>query len=289
MHTLTHKKLNLLMFIVLAGSLAFTGQARPAAAANLDRQPINIPLAGTANPSIYLPMLFNGYTFGMTGMVTGVVIDATTAALQAGANVCVVGVHCVLSQADGSFYLSDIPTSSPQALNVTPASKFYANYTQTIQTSSAAPLYLVISLSPANLPAGWMRIVLSWQVEGDLDANLWVGSTRIYYNNKGDCAVNACLQYDSKQFGPETMMVKRGLADTLSFAVARNGDLEITQYHALVQLYDTNGLVISFIAPTSGFGSWWYVFDLTWDTTSNPANPRYAITTRNEILSHPPK
>jgi hypothetical protein len=269
--------LSLLMFILLAGSLApLTGQAQPVSAANV-MQP-------TFSNLLYLPAAFSNFNTIAYGAVTGVIIDAITGEKQGNTHVCVVNLHCVDSNADGEFYISGVPNAGPQTLTVVPNGIYYQDFSRQIQTSPGPPLYLVISLSPADLAPGWVRIVLTWATKGDLDANLWVGSSRIYWGDRGSCDVNACLQNDSNTFGPETITVRAGLTATISFGVARNGDMEVTQFGALVQVYDYTGLINSFIAPSSGYGSWWYVFDMTWDSPQN----HYSLTTRNQILNVPP-
>ena len=47
-----------------------------------------------------------------------------------------------------------------------------------------------VSLSKTNLTQGAIRIVLTWLVEGDLDAHLfmWDESRHIYWHDRGDCA-----------------------------------------------------------------------------------------------------
>jgi hypothetical protein len=280
----------LLMIMFLAGSLA--PLARPAQPASAGRLQLSNPPRW-----YYVPSLFLNYTSSQYGIVNGVIVDATNSSKPlAGASVCI-NLHCVTSNTQGTFYLSDVPVSDLQTLTVNPNDIAYASYSQQVQTAYNAPLYLVISLSPRIITPGWIRIILSWSVQGDLDAHLWWLPTlppvrHVYYNFHGDCDAYACLQNDSIAFGPETLSVKPGLDGSLSFAVARNiypgeQNKEITGYHALVQVYDYSGLIGSFPAPTTGIGSVWYVFDLTWNT-SNPLGPSYAITVQNKILNSLP-
>ena len=281
MHAMKIKTLNLLIVILLAGSLApLARPAQPAAARGL--QPSD------GQTTYYLPEMFLNYSSSSYGAVSGVIVDAISSQPVGGASVCV-SQHCVTSNTQGAFYLANVPNSNPQTLTVNPNDFNYAFYSQQVQTTFSAPLYLVVSLSKNNLPPGWIRIVLSWSVKGDLDAHLWwlpvsQPIKHIYWNFRGDCTAYACLQNDSATFGPETLTVTSGLSGSLSFAVARNGDLEVTQFNALVQVYDSTGLIQSFPAPTTGIGSVWYVFDMAWDTT-NPLNPYYAITPQNKLLN----
>ena len=263
-----------MLFLTLAANLAFSGRAQPVSGAALDEPPVD----AVRN---YLPVSFNNVTPSSYGLVSGVIIDAVTGVKQAGVSVCVLNVHCVLADLNGKFYLSNVPTTGLQTLTVTPDPGLYSFYSQLIQVSNSTPLYVVVSLSSTNLSQGWVRIVLTWGNEGDLDANLLFGSTRIYYGNKGDCSV-ACLQSDSNTYGPETITVSSGVTDLIKFAVARQGsEHEITYYNALVQVYDNTGLLESFSTPSSGIGSVWYVFDMAWNAGTN----HYDITKQDQLLN----
>ena len=144
-----------------------------------------------------------------------------------------------------------------------------------------------------SLPPGWVRIVLTWQRDGDLDAHLWLyqGGTHVYYKSPGNCSNLeidlACLPADDIHYGPEVMLLKDAVVGTHAFAVVRNdiyGGMDITAYGAVVKVYDATGLIQTYNAPITGYGSWWYVFDMQW----LPDQGRYNFLLKNTITYSSP-
>jgi hypothetical protein len=279
----------LALAVVLAWPLSIFLAEQPAGfnALSLIPPPSSLPRV-YADPLLnsFIPSVYKNFLAGPSGDLSGTVFDATSSDLLADAVVCLdAGAHCVNSLSDGSFAFNMVPAGL-HSLKVTRVT--YADYNQQINLLAGTKDYIPVALSPANLPPGWVRIVLTWQREGDLDAHYWVSQSgrEIYYDDKGDCTKLdldlACLQNDNKHFGPETVTVKDSLTGTNAFAVVRNvAGVDITEFGAVVNIYDSSGWRETYSAPTWGNGSWWYVFDMYWV----PSQSRYTFLPRN-LLSY---
>jgi hypothetical protein len=233
--------------------------------------------APSSGVTIYLPNITRNYQKGVNGAIVGVVNDSTTGTALAGASVCVDGEQCIITLADGKFSYAFLSAGDH---TVTVTLTDYADFSQVVAVHADIENYLPVSLSKTNLTQGAIRIVLTWLVESDMDAHLWIWAhdKHIYYppDHRGNC-LNlevdlACLESDNLHFGPETITIRPGVTGTDSFAVERLGELEVTQYGAVVNIYDSNGLIQTIYSPTTGVGRWWHVFNLTWDPSANQYN-----------------
>ncbi|HSO26898.1 MAG TPA: hypothetical protein VLS48_02430, partial [Anaerolineales bacterium] len=159
-----------------------------------------------------------------------------------------------------------------------------------------------------------MRIVLTWnatekwsvtpEVPNDLDANLWVPAdplpVRIYwdapYNCESTAFPSACLEFDVQNgYGPETILIQEQRLGVYHYAVFNYGAAlaadygipqvvpPIQQLDALVQVYDSKGLLQEFrVEEAVGAGWWWHVFDI--DAVSNPG----VLIPVNVVTNEPP-
>jgi hypothetical protein len=142
-----------------------------------------------------------------------------------------------------------------------------------------------------------MRFVLTWDptpawpnpgspsesTPNDLDAHLWLSAlipAHVSSQNQGDCTnyPNACLEVDYQLgFGPETVAIRelevaKYFYGVLNYYQDYPGVPPITKSAAKVQIYDENGLVQAFQAPTSGQGDFWYVFSMDQSGSITPQN-----------------
>ena len=124
-------------------------------------------------------------------------------------------------------------------------------------------------MSPLLGSQEW-RIVLTWgENPRDLDSHLWTpiieGSDyHIYYASKGSLTgpPYAKLDVDNRySYGPETVTIGSVFPGTYEYAVHKyTGTGELTTSSAVVEVYDSIGLVRRFTVPTTGSGIWWHVF-----------------------------
>ena len=136
-----------------------------------------------------------------------------------------------------------------------------------------------------NIPAGQIRIVLTWGKNPmDLDSHLiYKGEENqnyhIYYANKdtydeNDEKLSDLDRDDTTSYGPETLTIyKKAENGTYSYYVRdySNGsdlfDKEMTISGAKVQVYVGDTLLTSYNMPSDAVGNVWHVFDI--DATTN--------------------
>jgi len=135
--------------------------------------------------------------------------------------------------------------------------------------------------------AGSLRVILSWgENPSDLDSHLTGpradGSRfHVYFSNQTDGDVNLDVD-DVSSYGPETITIPNLLNGVYRYSVYNfsnptvDGGLEIEQSPTFVEVYDANGLVADFTAPSfTGNGNTWRVFEINVagaTTTINPIN-----------------
>ena len=135
-----------------------------------------------------------------------------------------------------------------------------------------------IHFSP-SLPAGEMRIVLSWGAwPYDLDSHLFTPydsslgdeGYHIFYSNQSDAAGDNLDVDDTTSYGPETItipVVKDGLYKyyVVDYSNCSHGSptsFDMSNSGAVVNVYTSSGLVATFHVPTGQSGVIWEVFEI---------------------------
>lgn len=179
---------------------------------------------------------------------------------------------------DGTFSMAELPYGAYQ---VAASKTGFIQGARTIQLLQST-VSVDFVLTPV-LDSNQYRAVLTWDAEpNDLDLHLWTLGTEIYFANEGDLETTpyAFLDVDDVSgYGPETITIGR-LLDTCKFSVYNySGSPDITVSRAHIDFYKGSSLIRSFDIPTTGVGTWWYVFDLT---------PTGSIIERNTIINYNP-
>jgi hypothetical protein len=222
-----------------------------------------------------------------SGTVEGQVVSAVTGEPLGGARVCRTGSdQCATSGGDGRYTLSNVPTGVQR---LTATLDGYTPLEQSVTVPGGGMATLPFTLSPI-LPAGEMRIVLTWGNEpDDLDSHLWLPPATPYHifyplSQRGNCDAFpfACLDVDDRvEFGPETTTIRQRSNGNYVYAIYQyTPDGALTTSGARVQVYNSSGLAAEYAVPTAGTGRWWHVFDLD-GATGN-------ITARNTISNNSP-
>lgn len=133
-----------------------------------------------------------------------------------------------------------------------------------------------------ELSEGAIRIVLTWgENPFDLDSHLTgpdgVDRFHMYFVNQNPIpSVNLDVD-DVFSFGPETTTISTLSAGTYRYSVhnysdqSTNGTVGINSSPTQVEVYDENGLVKTYTAPTAsnGDGNTWRVFEVVVDVSGN--------------------
>ena len=135
-----------------------------------------------------------------------------------------------------------------------------------------------IHFSP-SLPAGEMRIVLSWgEWPYDLDSHLFTPydsslgdeGYHIFYSNPTDAVGDNLDVDDTTSYGPETItipVVKDGLykyyvVDYTNCSHGTPTSFDMSNSGAVVNVYSSSGLIATFHVPTGQSGVIWEVFEI---------------------------
>lgn len=180
--------------------------------------------------------------------------------------------------------------SSEGTHTVTCTASGYTNYTNDqVVIPSGGTLNLAISMSP-TLASGQYRFVLTWgETPLDLDSHLKTpviegNAYHIYYQNYGSASTPPYVILDiddTDSYGPETTTIydlKDGIYHYYIHNYSQSPD--ITTSHAVVQVYNENGLLHTLQVPTVGSGLYWDCF------TMNGATG--AISIINQIVANEP-
>jgi len=226
-----------------------------------------------------VPIVFNRYS--CSGDLSGSVVDATTANPLPNVLVTVDGTGLSdLTDGSGNYLIPGVPSG---ARSVTAALEGYVTISQDVDIDCGVTNLLNFALSP-NLPPDELRIVLTWgEVPHDLDAHLWLPLAtpyHVYYFNPGSLTTFPFAHLDVDDitsYGPETITVKQWYPGAYIYAVCNySGEAELTVSEALVHVYLGANLVATYDVPTSGYGKWWYAFDI--DGTTQTLTPRGYLT-----------
>jgi PKD repeat protein len=170
---------------------------------------------------------------------------------------------------------TDLSTSGSQLVTCS-ASDFITYSNNQVIIPSGGNLTLNISLSPIITGDG-MRFVLNWgQDPQDLDSHLRTpeiegNAYHVYYpsGNQGSATSPpyATLDHDVTQsYGPETITIYDFFSGVYHYYIYKYaGEGELITSHAVVQIYNNNGLLHTIQVPTSGTGDYWYLGTINGD------------------------
>ncbi len=230
-----------------------------------------------------------------TGTVTGIVRNAATGQPLAGATVAIANTTLTAtSAATGAYTLNNVP---PGARTLTATATGFAATQLALTVVAGQTLTQNISLSP-TLATGQLRITVNWTKDAngapdDLDAHLYGpdgsnGCFHVYWDNTGSltAAPFAALEVDNIELAghppTETVRIAQRTAGIYRFFLddyAGEFADGIARSRATVQIYDSNGLLRTYVAPT-GVGEFWHVFELNGQTG--------ALTDINQLAAEPP-
>lgn len=236
--------------------------------------------AGSANVSIYLPILTKNYAAGLVDVYGRVYDDRADTPLD-NAEVCFENVGCVTTNANGEYRFEDLSSGN---YHVTVTRSGYISLDMQVQVPNWPSYQYHFYLLPL-LDDGEMRITLTWDdtpawppnnVDNDLDLHLWTpipGYEHIYLDNKGSCQdLSAlpyiCLESDKRDgSGPEVLIISQAVdgiyyLGVLNYYADVQGVPPITELSAKIQVDVYGGQSYQFFVPTSGTGDLWYVLNI---------------------------
>jgi uncharacterized protein YfaP (DUF2135 family) len=220
------------------------------------------------NQDVFLPLAMNRFAT-LPGKIQGTIVDSRNNQLITGATVCAGANYCYVTNEDGAYELSSLPTG---LYNVQASRSGYIRLMQPANIGNGKTTTLNFALSP-NLAGGEFRIVLTWGAEPqDLDSHLWTPYPEyphLFLEHPGNCDVfpEACLDIDDRDgYGPETISIIHSANEgTYAYAILDyyyGDEYNIIDALARVQVYNANGLIDQYDVPTTGEGDLWYVFNL---------------------------
>jgi hypothetical protein len=226
--------------------------------------------------------------------IQGTIIDSQTGRGLSGATVSFLADQNATSSqnpdliattnSSGVFSILNGPTGSYAGFFE--ASGFFLRKVQTVTFNSGTNTFTPITL--VDKPdAGQWRIILNWGASpADLDAHLTgpaSSTTRfhIYFSSKVSTYADLDVD-DVSSYGPETTTIRSFLSGTYRYSVhnytnrySTTGGSGIASSPAVVEIYDSNGLIRSFTAPTfSGSGDTWRVFEIVVSGTTATVNTK---------------
>jgi putative cell wall-binding protein len=203
------------------------------------------------------------------GIISGVVRSATDGTPVAGAAVALSDGSTATSGPDGTFTIGDL---EPGQYRVTAEAEGFqpsAPVAVAVQAAQTSPVDVLLS---TVLQSGALRVVLTWDDNpSDLDSHLWLPASQpwhIFYGARGslDACPFANLDIDDTSgFGPETITVGQAVPGVYRYAVHNfSGGETLSQSNAIVQVFDSVGLVATFEVPQNGTSAetYWHVFDV---------------------------
>lgn len=216
-----------------------------------------------------------------TGTVQGTVRNAVTGATLAGATIGIANTTLTTtSNSTGAYTLANVPSG---ARTLTASAPGFAATQFALNIVAGQTLTQNISLSP-TLATGELRITLNWTKDAngapdDLDAHLYGPTTNnqcfhVFHSSRGrlDAAPFAMLEVDNIRADgrppTETIRIAQTMVGTYRFFIHNfSGGFsdELSRSRATVQVFDSNGLLRTYIVP-SGTGSFWHVFELNGQT-----------------------
>jgi len=221
---------------------------------------------------------------GGSSTIDGVVSDATSGNPIASATVKLIKNGSTISTKTTSSTGSYSFTSVVNGTYSVEASKTgYVTDSKPVVTSGNQNYNINFSLSPNSQNIDY-RVVLTWGIAPvDLDAHLIKGSYHIYFQSMGaqNSPPYTVLDVDDRSsYGPETITIYNQNSDYCKYFIHNfSGESDIKLSSAIVKVYSGTTLLGTYSVPSSGTGTYWYVFDIT---TSG------SIVTKNIVQSTPP-
>ncbi|NOT61257.1 MAG: carboxypeptidase-like regulatory domain-containing protein, partial [Acidobacteria bacterium] len=249
-----------------------------------DVGPFALTLTVTDNAGSGFSLLVRGNVraaAATTGTVTGVVRNAATGQPLAGATVAIANTTLTAtSAANGAYTINNVAAG---ARTLTASATGFAATQLAVNIVAGQTLTQNISLSP-TLATGQLRITVNWTKDtagapDDLDAHLFgpLGNNQcfhVFFDDTGSltAAPFAALEVDNVELSghppTETIRIAQPTAGLYRFFLH---DYEseypdgIARSRATVQVFGSNGLLRSYVAPT-GTGEYWHVFELNGQT-----------------------
>lgn len=231
-----------------------------------------INVAGSANRT---DMLLGNAT--ITGQIinsqTGEGLSEAKVSFAAGTDTTRTMADLVVETDDSGVYLID---NAPTGVFVVVVrrSGFYTTVVESLEVDEGANALPPVT-TVEEVPEGSLRIVLTWgESPLNLDSHLTgpqSGGNRFhcYYENQTpNEQVNLDVD-DVTSYGPETITISTLVAGTYRYSVnnysnrySSNGAIGIASSPAKVEVYSTEGLIASFVAPSATSGDTWRTFEL---------------------------
>jgi len=211
------------------------------------------------------------FEVGQGGSISGVVSNAQNAEPINGATISVklngVTLATATSGMDGTYAIPELPGGTYTVEATSPG--FLKGSKTGVVVVVLQDTTVTLPLSPL-LAAGEISLVLTWgESPGDLDSHLWLPLERqyhLYYSREGnleECPFANLDVDDTDSFGPETVTIVGRFEGTYHYAVHNyNESPSLTVSEAQVQVFDSSGLIATFMVPTEGTGLWWHVLSI---------------------------
>ena len=227
--------------------------------------------AGIVGVAITVVFCLGGcWVLGPSGIVEGVVVDATTSLGLEGVSVSAEGVRFASAVTDenGAFSI-ELPVG-PQVLEFGLSGYDFSPFAVEVDEGETTVLAAgQITASPEIVGEG-VRFVLTWgAIPYDLDSHLMTPSGyHVYFANSAPSGAGANLDVDDVSgYGPETITITAQESGTYGYYVYNfSGSPEITTSGAEVHIFDETGLLEAVSVPTSGSGLYWNVATLSGST-----------------------
>lgn len=260
--------------------------------------PLPTAAGETDTYGVYLPTAFRTFAFSGPATVTGEVYSALVGLNGgeiSGAVVCVKNTtRCSTTNSAGLYELTDLASGIVTLLVTKDGYAFLERSVQIVSGQNTINL----PISPL-IQTGQFRIVVTWQVGIDLDANLWLPRETPYYINAAQTDATSGLgNCDNFPYGElDNDSVDGSKPETITICEVQPGEYTFAVYHILyatqtstdpayafdkigvtVDVYDDTGLVLSIQppAPADPLSVFWKVFTLD---SADPA----AITVVNTV------
>lgn len=197
------------------------------------------------------------------GVISGVVTDAETGYPIQNAMITLSGDDnsTDLTNSQGKYSFEVLEAGD---YTITAEKSDYITEFKNVQfDGSAAEVNFVLSKTIGN---DEYRVVLTWgEFPEDMDIHLFTeDGTHIYYGQQGSLVSYPYIYLDVDDlysFGPETITIAQ-LQSASIYVNNFSQYPDIKQSEAEIKVYNGNSLIKQYDVPSSGYGLWWYVFDI---------------------------
>lgn len=216
------------------------------------------------------------------GSIGGAVIDAQTGSpisgflmtlRRSGSDPAAPALVSTVTNSSGLFGFAELNAGT---YDLAGTRSGYSDVAMTVAVLGGSSTALEDIVASRTVAAGGYRMVLTWGASPvDLDSHLLVRdldgtSYEVRWNQRGS---GSTLPYawldidDVTSYGPETITVTARLGGIYSYAIYQYSSAgSMPTSGAMVELYDSSGLVHSWTVPYNGSGRWWHVFDVDTST-----------------------